>query len=464
MKKSDAGQAIGQGQNKQIVKDIYIKRVPGYQVKSYVLSNVNSDDKPFCQTGFCHYLRIKNFDTGSLLPGVKITKKQKRAIESITANCLEMPGENISIGFDQKFFGKGSPPAMSGYGFKPFDAIRHMLEKAGYIETYAPKSYNTDTHPVSWLKGTKKLYNSLSSNAVIEYKPDFAYLLKGKVNETDKHRQYLPIPNPNSPQLRKIRAIMQPYHRQIEQHDISCNIPDSVIHAVQQSHWAMGKAGDPPTPPDTNFKYPIVIFSDNLQSNGRLYNSWWTGCKREYRQYLRIDGEQCVELDFKSMHPNILYGMENMPPQDNIYIYDKSDIFQGNVRTRDVVKVLLLALINIERKRTLKETRSHTVQAAMGEIKSKYGTTLKYQDVSDLLSEIEARHYPVANHFYNEAWRYCTAYESNLIRDIIKAAMSKNILVLSVHDSVICKVSDMQTVKAIIKAKTNLPFESKMFN
>ena len=463
MRKSDAMQAIGQGWDKQIDKNIYIKKRADNQAIYGVNSDVNSDDKPFLHTSFCHYLRIKNFDTGILLPGVKITRMQKRAMESITANCVRMPGENLHLAFHRKFYNAGSPAAMSGYGFKPFDAMRRLFEDSGFIETHAPRSFNTDIHELSWLKGTQKLYNRLPSNAAIEYKPDFVYLLKGKVNESDKRRHYLPISNPNSPQLRKIRAIMEPYHRQLEQHNISCNVPESVVQDVWFNHHLLNKSGCPPERPDTNFKYPIVIFSDNLQSNGRLYNSWWTSCKREYRQHLRIDGAQCVELDFSAMHPNILYQMEGAQPEGNLYIYDKDTVFHGNIRSRDIVKSLFLALINIEPGRTLKETRAHTVRAVMQDIKSKFSTSLKHKDVEAFLAEVEDRHSRIKKHFYNSAWRYCTAYEANLIRGIIRAAMAKNILVLSVHDSVICKVSDLDKVQAILKSKTNLKFTHKFF-
>lgn len=434
-KKPGAEEATGQEQKTNL--SLYTKKSLKSQPK---ITHYQSDDNPIFNNSFCHYLRIKNFDT-TILFNEKITRKQKRAMESIIANCMKMPGEQIPIAFHRKFFNTGTPAAMSGYGFKPFDKMRYSLEKAGYIETHAPRSYNTDDHPISWLKGTQKLYDTVCKKTVIEYKPDFVYLMKGKINESDNNRQYIPLPK--SPRLRQIRAIMEPYHKLIEQHKITCNVPS---HKIQRHPL-----------PDVRFKYPIVIFSDNLESNGRLYNSFWTGCKREYRKYLRIDGSQCVELDFKSMHPNILYQMEGYPPQRHIYLYSKADA------RRNVVKLLLLALINIKFKRTLKETRSHTIQAAIQEFKSKHGIFLEYQDVSRLLSEIETRHTPILKHFYNSAWRYCTAFESNLIKNIIKTATKKNILVLSVHDSVICKAKDIDVISAIITSKTNLPFTAKMF-
>lgn len=51
------------------------------------------------------------------------------------------------------------------------------------------------------------------------------------------------------------------------------------------------------------------VFSDNLQLGGRFYNI--TGgvqtMKQEDRKKLMINGEKVVELDFKALHPSILY-------------------------------------------------------------------------------------------------------------------------------------------------------------
>ena len=53
--------------------------------------------------------------------------------------------------------------------------------------------------------------------------------------------------------------------------------------------------------------------------------------------------------------------------------------------------------------------------------------------------------------------------ESDLVRDIIKTAISKKILVLPCHDAVICKAENQAEIESIIKAKTPLNFEVKKY-
>lgn len=54
------------------------------------------------------------------------------------------------------------------------------------------------------------------------------------------------------------------------------------------------------------------VFSDNLRQGGRIYNTAG-GVQvknEEERSYMKINGEDIVELDFKAMHPSLLYEQE----------------------------------------------------------------------------------------------------------------------------------------------------------
>lgn len=459
MQKPDTRQVIGQKRGPQDA-DIYIRNSSKSQA---VKLNLNSDDSPFYQDGFCHFLKLKNFNPEILFPDKRITPKQGTALCSIVANCISSPDLKLKIAFHRSNFGKGSTAAESGYGYKPFNDMRHMMEDAGYIKVYAPRSYNTDHHAVSTIHGTPQLFNAISSGVVVKYDPDFFILLKGKVG-VNKVRSYIPIENPNAPLLRKIRAIMKPYHSMIGQHDITCNVPQIIVAQVHKAHKDNRKKGDAPQIPDIRFKYPIIIFSDDIKTGGRLYKSWWTGCKREYRQYLRINGERCVELDFSAMHPNILYRLEGYQPQDNIYLFDKSEPpFLGNINRRDVAKVLMLTLINSEPSVSIKSSRRDVINAAREDIRDKRNIKIDYANVKEILMELERMHKPIEKYFYTGAWRICITQEADLIRDIIKAAMARKILVLSVHDSVICQAKHQAEVEAIIRAKTAYHFEVKSF-
>lgn len=420
-----------------------------------------NDSRPEGQS-FCHFLKIKGFTASMLFPGETFTDKQERACNSIVSNCLRGGDNAIKIGFHQSFFCKGSPANKAGYGFRPFNYIRLKLEKQGLIETIAKKSYNTTCHIISTIKGTSKLFKLLSKydkDKDITFIPDFVFLLKGKVAVLDKERSYILIKNPNTPYLKEIRSFMESYHQQLSLHSITCKIGKRDLKALQEERTSQGKA--PLLFPDYQQKYPIVIFSDNVKTGGRLYKSWWTNCNKELRQYLKIDYQRCVEIDFSAMHPQILYQLEGYPPQDNIYLFDKKEkpVVAGRITRRDIAKKLMLSLINIEDKGTIKQLRSQAINAVIKDFKKEEGVSLNYPLVAEILKALEERNQDINSYFYSSAWRKCQTIEADLIRSIIKEALKREIIVLSVHDSIICKLQDQDKLEEIIKSKTALKYK-----
>lgn len=49
------------------------------------------------------------------------------------------------------------------------------------------------------------------------------------------------------------------------------------------------------------------MFTYNWQRGGRLYGGWWQGLTEDDRRLLTIDGEPTVEIDFRNLHPLLLY-------------------------------------------------------------------------------------------------------------------------------------------------------------
>jgi hypothetical protein len=54
-------------------------------------------------------------------------------------------------------------------------------------------------------------------------------------------------------------------------------------------------------------------FKGNWASGGRLYGGWWMSVERQLRPYITIDGAPTVELDYKTLHPRLLYHRERQP-------------------------------------------------------------------------------------------------------------------------------------------------------
>jgi len=394
-----------------------------------------------------------------LFPGEKFTKAQTKTLSAMVANGVSCPCRPLKIALHKDNFAKGSISELSGYGFTPFNAMRLKCEQAGYIRVKAERSFNTDKHPISTIESTQLLIQAMSFGAVVIYKPDFFYLLKGYHDGSDR-RHYLPVPNPNHAKLRQIRAIMIRYYALLETHNLSCDVPHLVVYRAQAKHTKDRKKGNLPEPPDTRFKYPVITFTDNINVGGRMYGGFWIGCKREFRKYTRINGEQCVEIDFSAMHPQLLYQREGYPPQDNIYLYPKIEQpITGDINRRNIAKLLMLSMINIEPAPSLPATRRNVINA----VRDTLNNSIEYAVIEKILCNLETKHYAISKYFYSGAWRFCMTQESNIIRAIIKTAISHKILILPVHDAVICKAENQAEIESIITAKTPLKFEVKKY-
>lgn len=58
---------------------------------------------------------------------------------------------------------------------------------------------------------------------------------------------------------------------------------------------------------DRTAKALYRAFKHDWGHGGRIYGGWWMSEKRVWRPYLRIDGQRTVELDYKVLHPRLLY-------------------------------------------------------------------------------------------------------------------------------------------------------------
>lgn len=164
-----------------------------------------------------------------------------------------------------------------------------------------------------------------------------------------------------------------------------------------------------------------VFNRGSFQCGGRFYGGFWINLPKQYRSSLLINGQSTVELDFKAIHPTILYHLNGLEVEGDPY-----DIPGFPKEFRTTVKMAFMALIN--------------AKPGIRKLDSIY--KLAYPDGWDplsLLSAIERRHAAIRGSFRTDIGVRLQRLDSDIaelvMRDMRRA---HNALVLPVHDSFIC--------------------------
>jgi hypothetical protein len=178
------------------------------------------------------------------------------------------------------------------------------------------------------------------------------------------------------------------------------------------------------------------VYSERMGQGGRFF-SGVQQLPRAERYSLKIDGKDTVEIDFSSMHPNICYALINVePPADSYSIPSASE---------EVAKTLMLTALNAKsRTSVLKSVKWEAIKA---------GSPLSPEEsklLSKALGELEALHSSISKFFYTSAWKQLQYLESNIMLDIMEHFVSRDIVCLGIHDSVIVESQYEESLKKVM--------------
>ncbi|WP_147300901.1 hypothetical protein [Aestuariispira insulae] len=145
---------------------------------------------------------------------------------------------------------------------------------------------------------------------------------------------------------------------------------------------------------------------------------------KEERETLLIDGLPTVELDFKSLHPRMLYHLQGLDAPE--------DCHQANGDyPREVIKGLCMRVLNTtDRSACIKSIDKMFTEEFDGVLKGQYNP-------KQLLSDYEDFHEPIRNLFYSEQWLRLQHLDSVMAQKIMSAFTRRGLPILGIHDSFI---------------------------
>jgi hypothetical protein len=167
------------------------------------------------------------------------------------------------------------------------------------------------------------------------------------------------------------------------------------------------------------------VFKYNWRSGGRIYGGWWMSLPRTVRPYLRINNSPVVELDYKTLHPLLLYQRVEAPMPDDPYVVDE----WASLNMRELGKRTFNRLLN---RKEPDPARRLKIKAAAGdkEILKKTPFKLYLSSFTYRLSAIK--------HWFGTAEGIKLQYEDSVLAlRVLRSMEEQGIPVLPIHDSFI---------------------------
>ena len=211
-------------------------------------------------------------------------------------------------------------------------------------------------------------------------------------------------------------------------------------------------------------KFTRRIFNNSsFEMGGRFTGGFWQNCPRAYRDQILINDDITVEIDYGSLHPNLLYARDGLDIWqelgDDPYRIGPISFEQEPEKLRKIAKSLLLIMLNVDGR--------DTIPAAFRSGR-KTGDPLKKlvnEQVFEAVSVIEQRFHPIAAYFSSGIGLKLQNKDSKIASIAINHFTAKNEPILSVHDSFIVRQGwedELELVMdAAFKTVTNSGFSSR---
>jgi hypothetical protein len=177
------------------------------------------------------------------------------------------------------------------------------------------------------------------------------------------------------------------------------------------------------------------VFNENYKSSGRFYGPTYQQISKVFRKYLKINGEEAVELDYNALHLRMLYHSLKIDFRDDPYI-------TPNGKGREDMKKVALIAINADNRR-----------AAIGGICKDFNDRNKEitrEQAVILLDYFISNNKSISKAFYSGKWKELCFADSTIMNNILVELMNQNIVGFPIHDSIIVKKKHEETLRQIM--------------
>lgn len=242
----------------------------------------------------------------------------------------------------------------------------------------------------------------------------------------------------------KMRERLRIINKTLKASKIDLDVSREELEALQAESVARQLEGDDEDSRafDLHSKTLVRIFNDKFTQGGRHYRGWWQVIPKQLRAKVLIDGEDVVELDYKSIHPNLLYIKETGAPcPGDPYVLPGSE---GDKLMRDVCKFALLVLINAK---TLTEAKKSIKREIRNKIAPELHERLRAIDMDSVIARLLERHEVISKHFGAGAGLRLQKMDADIADEIMFRLAAQGVTCLPVFDSFLVKRSEVEKLR-----------------
>ena len=283
--------------------------------------------------------------------------------------------------------------------------VRDAFLELGLLNKLADHSYRAEgkgNHPATYSASTR------FSRIVLRHPAEPLVIFSDK---NDKGQRKVSVPE-YTEEIWEMHDVVKDYREQILRHNVALPTTLNVRPANPAARIAR------------------IFNRDSLDCGGRLYCSDWQNVPSRLRPLIMIDGKHTVEIDFRSLHPNMLRLREGLPAVEDAY---------AAAECRADAKAMCVIALNAKSK-----------QAAIKGFNNKH----KRSDGAAVY-EMTVKAMPeTAKYFGQDVGVSLMRDDSNIIHHLIRLCVAEDIPVLTVHDSVICRHTDEEQVREFMQQAT----------
>ena len=274
-------------------------------------------------------------------------------------------------------------------------------------------------------------------------------------SKNQKAKQYIKY-DENEPHIAAKLKVLKNYNNLLRHTHVDlCNLEKPFV-VRQKKNKKTNKVEEQLIPITQQKKFIRRIFSrGSWKSNGRFYGGFWQQVGSDYRKNIRINGSPTVELDYSSLHPNILLVEQGSQPSKDVYTLSNTPILQRfDLRTqRKIIKMAVMMLLNAD-------SINKAYNALMNTYKTPKGkpidprSTITYPEFELYVQALITKHPSLRNLIGKDQGIRLMYVDSQIIEEIIKKFTERNIPILCVHDSIIVEEQHVDLARQEMRSAT----------